>query len=116
MKTKIEILTLFPEMFSPLQYSIIGRARENGIVDISVVNIRDFSKDKHKKCDDYPFGGGPGMVLMCEPIFNAIENLRKVPFGPATNFYEAVQSIWFTFSFARVFSLLCTLMFLRTCG
>ena len=75
MKTKIEILTLFPEMFSPLQYSIIGRARENGIVDISVVNIRDFSKDKHKKCDDYAFGGGAGMLMMAQPICDAIDTL-----------------------------------------
>ena len=75
MKTKIEILTLFPEMFSPLQYSIIGRARENVIVDISVVNIRDFSKDKHKKCDDYAFGGGAGMLMMAQPICDAIDTL-----------------------------------------
>lgn len=75
MKTKIEILTLFPEMFVPLQCSIIGRAREKGIVDISIVNIRDFSKDKHKKCDDYAFGGGAGMLMMAQPICDAIETL-----------------------------------------
>ena len=60
---RIDILTLFPEMFSPLEYSVIGRARQKGILEINIVDIRDFSADKHKKCDDYPFGGGAGMVM-----------------------------------------------------
>lgn len=51
---RIDILTLFPEMFSPLEYSVIGRARQRGILQINIVDIRDFSADKHKKCDDYP--------------------------------------------------------------
>ena len=74
---KIDILTLFPEMFDGfLNTSIIKRARENGNVDIEVHNFRDYSLDKHNRVDDYPYGGGAGMVLMCEPIFRAIEDIR----------------------------------------
>ena len=69
---RIDVLTLFPEMFTPLSESIIGRARKNGIIDIRVTDIRDFSTDKHKKCDDYPFGGGAGMVMLPQPIFDAV--------------------------------------------
>ena len=69
---KIDILTLFPEMFSPLKSSIIGRAVENGILDIRITDIRDYSEDKHHKCDDYPFGGGAGMVMMPQPIYSAV--------------------------------------------
>ena len=69
---KIDILTLFPEMFTPLFESIIGRAQKAGKIDINVINIRDFSTDKHKKCDDYPFGGGAGMVMTPQPIYDAI--------------------------------------------
>ena len=75
---KIDILTLFPEMFTGfLEASIIKRAITNGYVDIQIHNIRDYSTDKHKRVDDYPYGGGAGMILMCEPIFNAIESLKK---------------------------------------
>lgn len=70
---KITILTLFPEMFSALSASILGRAQKNGQVTIDVVNIRDYTEDKHLKCDDYPFGGGAGMVMMAQPIGSAIE-------------------------------------------
>lgn len=74
---KIDILTLFPEMFDGfLNTSIIKRARENGSVNIEVHNFRDYSLDKHNRVDDYPYGGGAGMVLMCEPIFRAIEDIR----------------------------------------
>ena len=74
---KIDILTLFPEMFDGfLNTSIIKRARENGNVNINVHNFRDYSLDKHGRVDDYPYGGGAGMVLMCEPIFRAIEAIR----------------------------------------
>ena len=59
---KFDVLTLFPEMFEPLKQSIIGRATEKDLIDINLVNIRDFSKDKHKKVDDTPYGGGAGMV------------------------------------------------------
>ncbi len=70
---KIDILTLFPEMFAPLKTSIIGRAVEDGKLQINVIDIRDYTLDKHKKCDDTPFGGGAGMVMMPQPIASAIE-------------------------------------------
>ena len=70
---KIDILTLFPEMFTPLKTSIIGRAENAGKVSINVVDIRDYTLDKHKKCDDAPFGGGAGMVMMAQPIADAIK-------------------------------------------
>ena len=70
---KITILTLFPEMFAPLFESITGRAQRAGKLEFNVVNIRDFSENKHKKCDDYPFGGGAGMVMLPQPIVSAIE-------------------------------------------
>lgn len=69
---RIDVLTLFPEMFAPLSESIIGKAREKGLIEINVTDIRDFSADKHKKCDDYPFGGGAGMVMLPQPIFDAV--------------------------------------------
>ena len=74
---KIDILTIFPEMFTGfMETSIIKRARDNGYVDINVHNFRDYSTDKHNRVDDYPYGGGAGMVLMCEPIFRAIESIK----------------------------------------
>ena len=72
---KIDILTLFPEMFSALQGSILGRAQKEEKIKINIVNIRDYTQDKHLKCDDYPFGGGAGMVMMPQPIGSAIEAL-----------------------------------------
>lgn len=72
---KITVLTLFPEMFSPLQKSIIGRAQNEGKVTIETVNIRDYTEDKHLKCDDYPFGGGAGMVMTAQPVGSAVEAL-----------------------------------------
>lgn len=70
---KITILTLFPEMFTALSASILGRAQKDGKLQINVVDIRDYTEDKHLKCDDYPFGGGAGMVMMAQPIGSAIE-------------------------------------------
>ncbi len=70
---KITILSLFPEMFAPLYESIIGRAVDAGKLNIEVVNIRSFAENKHLKCDDYPFGGGAGMVMMPQPICSAIK-------------------------------------------
>jgi len=73
---RFDIVSLFPEMFEgPLGCSIIGRARSAGLVDISVVNPRDFATDKHHIVDDYPFGGGSGMVMKPEPIFSCVESL-----------------------------------------
>ena len=71
---KIDVLTLFPEMFGPVVTdSILGRANENGLLDVRVHNIRDYTTDKHNKTDDYPFGGGAGMVMYAEPISAALE-------------------------------------------
>lgn len=69
---KIDVLTLFPEMFSALDFSLIGRAKEKGLFELNCHNIRDYSQDKHKKCDDAPFGGGAGMVMMPQPIHDCI--------------------------------------------
>ena len=70
---RIDILTLFPEMFTPLTTSIIGRAVNGGKAEIVITDIRDYTLDKHKKCDDTPFGGGAGMVMTAQPIASAIE-------------------------------------------
>jgi tRNA (guanine37-N1)-methyltransferase len=75
---KIDVLTLFPGMFAgPLDESIIMRARKAGLLDLKVHNLRDWTHDRHKTVDDRPFGGGPGMLLKPEPIFEAVESLRR---------------------------------------
>ena len=74
----IDVVTLFPSMFSGVVgESILKRAQEQGQVTINLVNLRDFSKDKHRKVDAPPYGGGPGMVIMAEPVFDAVDHLRK---------------------------------------
>ena len=73
---KFSVLTLFPEMFSALDESIIGRAKEKKLIDIELINIRDFSKDKHKKVDDTPYGGGAGMILMPDIVYNAYKSIN----------------------------------------
>ena len=73
---KFDILTLFPEMFAPLEQSIIGRAVENNRIEINLTNIRDFSKDKHKKVDDTPYGGGKGMVIRPDVVYDAYEAVK----------------------------------------
>ena len=87
---KITILTIFPEMFeSVLNSSILGRAREQGLVEVECVDIRPFSDRKHKNTDDYPFGGGAGMVMLAQPIMDAMESVtgpefqgRRIYMGP----------------------------------
>lgn len=75
---RIDILTVVPELLeSPLNYSMVKRAKEKQLVEINVINLRDFTKDKYKTVDDYAFGGGAGMVMMIEPIFKAIEKLTS---------------------------------------
>ena len=74
---KINILTLFPEMFDIFNHSIIGKAKDKGIVDINTMNIRDFTLNKHKKVDDYPYGGGAGMVMTPQPIVDSIRACKK---------------------------------------
>lgn len=77
---KFNILTLFPEAYLPLQSGVIGRALKKGIIALNIVNIRDYSLDKHKKCDDAPYGGGAGMVMTAQPLtdaVNAVDSERK---------------------------------------
>lgn len=108
---RIDVLTLFPEMFSALDHSILGRATRKGLLDINVVNIRDFSKDKHKKCDDYPFGGGAGMVMMAQPVCDAFDSLGLD--GDVTRIYmspkgrKLTQSLVKELSACRHLVLLC---------
>ena len=84
---KFDVLTLFPEMFKSLDESIIGRAVEKGLIEINLINIRDFSKNKHKKVDDTPYGGGAGMVLMPDVVYDAYsyvkdENAKVIYLSP----------------------------------
>lgn len=75
---RIDILTVLPELLeSPLNFSIVKRARDKGLVEINIINLRDFTKDKYKSVDDYAFGGGAGMVMMIEPVYKAIEKLKS---------------------------------------
>lgn len=74
---KFDVLTLFPEMFSPLKQSILGKAEEKGLIDINLINIRDFSKDKYKKVDDTPYGGGAGMVIRPDVVYDAYNSVKE---------------------------------------
>ena len=75
---RIDIITLFPDYFrASLETSITGRARREKLVEFRLVNLRDFAVDKHGTVDDYPYGGGPGMVLRPEPLFDAVEHCRS---------------------------------------
>lgn len=81
---KFDVLTLFPDLFQVVMgESIIGRAQDNGLIEVNAINIRDFSKNKHRKVDDYPFGGGSGLVMTAQPIYDAylsvVENLDYKP-------------------------------------
>ena len=73
---KFDVLTLFPEMFEPLKHSIIERASKQNLININLINIRDFSKDKHKKVDDTPYGGGAGMVMRADVVYDAYKSVR----------------------------------------
>lgn len=72
-----DVLTLFPEMFDALNYSIIGRAQEKKLITINLYNIRNYTTNKHKKVDDYPYGGGAGMVMQAEPIYNCVDDIKE---------------------------------------
>jgi tRNA (guanine37-N1)-methyltransferase len=92
MAIRIDILTLFPEMFTPvLGTSIPKRAAEKGLVSYHLTNIRDFATDGHKSVDDKPFGGGPGMVMMCQTLFDAVEHIEKQDPRPATRILLSPQ-------------------------
>ena len=109
---KITVLTLFPEMFTPLFSSITGRAVGAGKLEIDIVNIRDFADNKHFKCDDYPFGGGAGMVMMPQPIGSAIEKID--PEHKAHRVYMSPKGE--TFRQDKVFSLLTYGHIILLCG
>ena len=82
---RLDVLTLFPEMFSGyLSQSILNKSIERGLVEIHVHNMRDWSTDKHNKIDDRPFGGGPGMILMVEPVVNCVRDVQKMAPDPGT--------------------------------
>ena len=108
---KIDVLTLFPDMFNNIfNESIIKRAVNNNLVEINIHNIRDYSKDPHKKVDDTPYGGGSGMVLMCQPIFDAVKSLRSdnskvILLTPSGKLYK--QSIAFNLSHEKHLILIC---------
>ena len=85
MPLRVDILTLFPEMFGPfIGTSIPKRAADKGLVEYHLTNIRDFATDNHQSVDDKPFGGGPGMVMMCQTLFDAVESVEKQDSRPAT--------------------------------
>ena len=109
---KITILTLFPEMFTPLYGSVIGRAQKAGKLNIEVVNIRDYAENKHFKCDDYPFGGGAGMVMMPQPIGSAIKAVD--PEHKAHRIYLSPKGA--TFSQDKAFGLLGYEHLILLCG
>ena len=109
---KITILTLFPEMFTPLYGSVIGRAQKAGKLNIEVVNIRDYAENKHFKCDDYPFGGGAGMVMMPQPIGSAIKAVD--PEHKAHRIYLSPKGT--TFTQDKAFGLLSREHLILLCG
>ena len=74
---KFDVLTLFPEMFDTIKQSIIGRAIEKDLIEVNTINIREFSKDKHKKVDDTPYGGGAGMVIMPDVVYDAYNSVKN---------------------------------------
>lgn len=109
---KLTVLTLFPEMFAPLKESIIGRAASSGKLEINIVNIRDFAENKHFKCDDYPFGGGAGMVMLPQPIASAIEAVD--PAHTARRIYLSPKGE--TFKQSKVFELINYEHIVLLCG
>ena len=99
---RFDVLTLFPEsMDSFLNESIIGRAREKGIITINTINFRDFSLDKHKKVDDYPYGGGAGMIMTPQPIYDAWEHIVKQSTKKPRTIYMSPQGKVLTQSIAN---------------
>lgn len=94
---KFYILTLFPEMIeNVLGTSIIGRAVDRGLISYEAINIRDFTLDKHKKVDDYPYGGGAGMVMQAQPIYDAWESAARRADGPVRTVYLTPQGETFS--------------------
>src|SRR5215213_1925758 len=105
MSLRIDILTLFPEMFSPiLGTSIPKRAAEKGLVEYRLSNIRDFATDAHQSVDDKPFGGGPGMVMMCQTVYDAVETAEKQDSRTATRILLTPQGQRFDQRMAEQFA------------
>lgn len=112
---RIDVLTLFPEAIEPfLSASIVGRAQRAGIVRIHCTNIRDSATDRHCSVDDRPFGGGPGMVMMCQPVFDAVEKVEGDDATPTTRILLSPQGETFNQSLAR--ELTGTARLLVICG
>lgn len=109
---RIDILTLFPEMFSPLQTSLLKKASDKNILEINIHNIRDYSLDKHKKCDDYPFGGGAGLVMMAQPIADCIKSIEG--YGKAKKIFMSPRGRVFNQQAVEEFSMVEHLIIL--CG
>jgi len=99
---RIDILTLFPEIFEAFfGSSIIGRAVQTGLVEIGLTNYRDFARNRHRSVDDAPFGGGPGMVMMCGPVFEAVEHVAARQPGAPTKILLTPQGARFDQAIAR---------------
>lgn len=99
---RIDVLTLFPEALEAFfESSILGRARRAGRIEIGSTNIRDFSADRHRSVDDRPFGGGPGMVMMCAPVFAAVEHVERFHSTPPRRILLSPQGETFTQSLAE---------------
>ena len=117
MAMKFSVMTLFPDMVNTvLSESIMGRAQESGKIEIECVNIRDFSTDKHRKTDDTPYGGGVGMVMTCQPIFDCFESIKsRIPEGNKTRvIYMSPKGRQFTHDVAKELAEYDNLIFL--CG
>lgn len=111
---KFYILTLFPEMFDIMKQSIIGRACKEGIIEIECINIRDFSDNKHKHIDDYPYGGGAGMVMQAKPVYDAYMSIKHKLSDNCPVVYMSPQGKTFNQSVAEEFSSLYDMVIL--CG
>lgn len=99
---RIDVITLFPEVLQPyLQASILGRAQDAGIVELHTHQLRDYTQDPHQKVDDRPFGGGPGMILMCQPVVDAVHTVEKLDPRPALRILLTPQGRSFTQPVAR---------------
>lgn len=110
---KIKILTLFPEIYDALNAGILGKAQEKGLFSIEIINIRDYSLDKHKKCDDYPFGGGAGMVMTPQPLHDAIT--KNDPDHKARRIYLSPKGRTLKQSIVKELSLLDEIMIINGC-
>ena len=92
---RFDVLTLFPEMFEPIKQSIIGKAEEKKLIDINLINIRDFSKDKHKKVDDTPYGGGAGMVMQADVVYDAYKSIKDENANLLSTLYPSISKYYY---------------------